>query len=381
MKEKREQVVQEYAKLCQEEAVQLLRTLGKIPAPTRQEDRRAAFCKEWFLAQGAKDVSIDRAKNVICKLGYKENGPLVVFAAHTDVVFPDMDPLPMREQEGKLYAPGIGDDTANLVNLMMAAKYLIQSDLKFCCGILIVANACEEGLGNLDGTKELFAAYGRQIREFISFDGYLSQCCNCGVGSHRYQISCKTVGGHSYGNFGNPNAIEILCGLVEKLYQVDVPTEAKTTYNVGVMEGGTTVNSIAQEAKLLYEFRSSSQKCLRIMERELQKVVESCQNKGGDLRVELLGVRPGNGELDQEALERFTARNAKIIQEFYQGEMDYRAFSTDSNVPLSMGILANTIGTVEGGLSHTREEWVRLDSLSVGLKIILSLMLVYTEAL
>ena len=131
----------------------------------------------------------------------------------------------------------------------------------------------------------------------------------------------------------------------------------------------------------MYEFRSSSQKCLRIMERELQKVVESCQNKGGDLRVELLGVRPGNGELDQEALERFTARNAKIIQEFYQGEMDYRAFSTDSNVPLSMGILANTIGTVEGGLSHTREEWVRLDSLSVGLKIILSLMLVYTEAL
>ena len=126
-----------------------------------------------------------------------------------------------------------------------------------------------------------------------------------------------------------------------------VPTEAKTTYNVGVMEGGTTVNSIAQEAKLLYEFRSSSQKCLGIMERELQRVVESCKNKGGDLKVELLGVRPGNGELDQEALERFTVRNAKIIQEFYQGEMDYRAFSTDSNVPLSMGILANTIRSEE----------------------------------
>ena len=255
---------EQFARENVKEAQNLLRTLGKIPAPSHDEGRRAAFVSEWFKSQGFKDVQIDAAQNVICKLG-PQDGDLVVFAAHTDIVFPDTAPLPMREEDGRLYAPGIGDDTANLVNLMIAARHLARREDELTQGVLIVANACEEGLGNLDGTKALFAAYGGRVKAFYSLDGKLGHCCSGAVGSYRYRVTCRTAGGHSYANFGNANAIECLAHLIEDLYAVKLPESARTTFNVGRIEGGSTVNSIAQYAAMLYEFRSPSQECLDYM--------------------------------------------------------------------------------------------------------------------
>ena len=131
---------------------------------------------------------------------------------------------------------------------------------------------------------------------------------------------------------------------------------------------------------MLYEFRSTSQKCLEEMEGKFNAAVESCRGRGGELTVELLGVRPGNGPLDEAALAEYTRRSADIIQTFYDGDADYAPQSTDSNIPLSLGIPANTIGTVLGRLAHTREEWVDLSSLPMGLKIALSTVLQYAEA-
>lgn len=378
MKEMIQQTAAAYAAASLEEAKSLLRTLGRIPAPSHQEDQRAAFCRDWFLAQGAEDVTIDDKKNVILKLG-PQDGDLTVFQAHTDVVFPDLEPLPMEEKDGRLYAPGIGDDTANLVNLMLAAKYFLKEQKRPKTGFLIIANSCEEGLGNLDGTKSVFAAYGDRIKAFYSFDGCLPGCCNSAVGSWRYRITCKTQGGHSYGDFGRPNAIAILCRLVDALYRQETPQEARTTYNVGRIEGGTTVNSIAQEASLLYEFRSSSQDCLAVMERQFREILQSCENLGGELTVELLGVRPGNGPVDPAALGQFTSRSDDVIRTVTGQTPKHMPASTDSNIPLSLGIPANTIGTVCGGGAHTREEWVELDSLRDGMQIVLSLMLQNAE--
>jgi len=372
-------IVEQYVSDHSEEQIELLRTLGKIPAPSRHEDLRAVFCRDWLLTQGAADVTIDKAKNVICKIGCEDHEDIVAFAAHTDIVFPDMEDLPMREEDGKLYAPGIGDDTSNLVNLLMGAKYLLKNQIKLKCGVLIVCNACEEGLGNLDGAKELFASYRPRFKAFSSVDGYPPQCCSTAVGSYRYKISCKTVGGHSYINFGEPNAIEILCRLVEELYKIQAPSEVKTTYNVGHIEGGTTVNSIPQACSMLYEFRSTSQKCLEMMEERFHTAVDTCRNLGGELTVELLGVRPGNGPLDMDALQAFTQQSADIISNFYTGDIDFAAYASDSNVPLSLGIKANTIGTVLGALAHTREEWIDISSLPKGLGIVLSLMLLYED--
>ena len=368
------QMAEAYAKACRDEQLALLRTLGRIPAPTGREEQRAAFCRDWLLSQGARDVIVDEAKNVICRIG-PADGDLAVFAAHTDVVFPDTEPLPMREEDGILAAPGIGDDTANLVNLLLAAKYLLKNGLSGRRGILIAANACEEGLGNLKGTKALFAAYGSRIRAFYSFDCYMPRCVSCAVGSHRYRITCRTRGGHSYQDFGRPNAIELLCRLVEALYRIEPPRQAKTTYNVGRFEGGSTVNSLAQEASLLYEFRSSSQDCLAQMEREFRRVLDGFRNLGGEIEAELLGIRPGNGPVDPAALAAFTANTADVIRSVCGREPDFSPASTDSNIPLSLGIPANTVGAVRGGLAHTREEWIDKDSLTPGLTIVLCLLL------
>lgn len=369
----------QYAADCRDEAIELLRTLGKIPAPTRQEGLRAAFVRNWLLEQGAEDVVIDDANNVVFGINCQGHGEMVVFAAHTDVVFPDTAALPMHEEQGRLYAPGIGDDTANLVHLLMGAKYLLQRKLPTTCGILIVANSCEEGLGNLDGIREIFAQYGPRIREFYSFDCYMPTCCGSAVGSYRYQVTCRTRGGHSFADFGLPNAIEILCGLVERLYRLPLPPEGKTTFNVGRIEGGTTVNAIAQECRMLYEFRSTSQESLLAMDEAFREALESFRAPGVELTAELLGIRPGNGAMNEAAQRDLTQRTAEIIRSFCPEPINFAPSSTDSNIPLSLGIPANTVGTIRGGGAHTREEWVELDSMVPGQAIALSLMLQYTR--
>lgn len=374
MEQTLEKQIETYVKEHQLEAEELLETLGKIPAPTRKEDRRALFCREWFLKHGGENVWIDDAKNVICAWRTDECEELVVFAAHTDVVFADENELPMKREGNILYAPGIGDDTANLVNLMMGAEFIMEHHLKTSKGILFVANACEEGMGNLDGCKEIFKTYGKRIREFYSFDGYMSQCTSFPVGSHRYRITARVKGGHSYLNFGEDNAIAILGELIHEMYRTEVPVEDKTTYNVGYMQGGTTVNSLAQEAYMLYEYRSPSEKCLKIMKEKLDCLIGRFLEKGKNITVELLGVRPGKGIFPEGALEAWTEENIRIIRKFYDGPMDLQPYSTDSNIPLSMGILANTIGTIKGGAAHTREEWVDLDSQKAGMRIVLELM-------
>lgn len=377
MNEQIRHIAEEYVDAHIDEAEALLMELGRIPSPSHMEDKRAEFCKNWFYAQGAEDVSIDSAKNVICKINCTEDNDLIAFMAHTDIVFPDLEPLKMTLDGRNLYAPGIGDDTSNLVNLMMSARYILKNRPSMKTGFLIVANSCEEGLGNLDGSKEILRTYGSRIKKFYSFDGYLSQCTFDAVGSYRYRITVRTKGGHSWLDFGKPNAIEILCGLIENLYRMEVPKEAKTTYNVGRIEGGTTVNTVAQEASMLFEFRSTSQACLEFMQKQMEKII---REHTGDCEIvtELLGIRPGNGEIDEEALKEHTGLSTEVIKEFYDGELDYGAYSTDSNIPLSQGIPANTIGTIKGAGAHTREEWVDLDSLPAGMKIVLSLMLYHT---
>ena len=209
---------------------------------------------------------------------------------------------------------------------------------------------------------------------------YMPLCCSSAVGSYRYKITCKTPGGHSYANFGDPSAIQLLCGLVNELYQIQPPVRSRTTYNVGRIEGGTTVNSIAQQASMLYEFRSTAQDCLEEMEEKFRRAVAHWNGRGGDFEVELLGIRPGNGPVDQKRLGQFTAKSKEIVRTFTGREPDETPNSTDSNIPLSLGIPANTIGTIDGGSAHTRQEWVDIASLPTGLKIVLGLMLEYQKS-
>ena len=362
-----------------EEAIALLRELGKIPAPSHHEEKRATYVKNWLEAQGAKGIYIDEALNVVYPIGVTENNPVVVLMAHTDIVFPDTEELLMREEDGKLYAPGIGDDTANLITLLMAAKYATEHQITPDVGVVIVANACEEGLGNLKGSKQILKSFDGRVIEMISIDGGMHRVCNVAVGSHRMKVTIRAQGGHSYNRFGNTNAIAQMAQLINALYAKKVPTLAKTTYNVGVIEGGTTVNSICAECSMLYEYRSESRECLEEMKEFFNQTIEEHRRLGMEIDVEVLGIRPCTGDVDMEKLGDLTERMKKIMHEYTGNTITTTAGSTDANSALAIGIPSVTIGAMNGLGAHTRGEWVELSSLLPGQKIALAVLMQYCK--
>ena len=370
------QSIHDFLTTHQDEHLNLLLTLARIPAPSGQEEKRAQFCKNWLEAQGAEGVYIDDVLNVIYPIGVTEDNPLVVFAAHSDVVFPDTDPLPLKIEDGKICCPGIGDDTACVAALLMAAKYIAQNRLQpKNCGILLVVNSCEEGLGNLKGTKKLFADFGHRVQEFVTFDDHDYRGVNRAVGSRRYRIEITTEGGHSYTAFGNRNPIACLASLIDTLYAIQVPPMGKTTYNVGTISGGTSVNTIAQQAEMLYEFRSDCRESLAIMEGHLNRAIEEVRAKGIAVTVTPVGDRPCSGPVDEERMAALMERATALTRRHHGRDISFGSGSTDCNVPLSMGIPAICVGCYEGAGSHTREEYVKIDSLLPGLKLACDMIL------
>ncbi len=359
------------------EARKLIEGLALIPSPTGKEAKKAGFIRDWLVCQGAQGTQLDEAGNVRWLWG-DAKGPLTVFMAHMDTVFPEETPLAIVEKEGRLYCPGIGDDTANLACMLMAAKAAAQSTVCPRKGILFAATVGEEGLGNLKGSRQLFKDYGARARQAVCFDLYREAVTCQAVGSVRYEISLHTKGGHSYSDFGNASAIAAAAELIHALYHANVPSHAKTTYNVGTIRGGTTINSIASEAEFTYEFRSVDQGCLDRMEEGFERIVrERC---GMDARIEVrrLGARPCNGAVPKERLEALTQAHQEILQRHTEKKVQRIPCSTDANIPLSMGIPAVNIGTILGGGLHTAGEYIETDSIGGGVQIALECLALHS---
>ena len=355
------------------EAQQLLMDLAQIPAPSNHEERRAEFCLNWLRSRGAEGPYIDEALNVIYPIGDTGENDLMVFMAHSDVVFPDTTPLPLRIENGRIYCPGVGDDTANALALLTTAGYLAEHRLMpKDCGVLLVINSGEEGLGNLKGSRRIMEDFGTRVKEFITFDGNANVVVTRAVGSRRYRVTVKTEGGHSYARFGAPNAIAQLSQLITRLYEVRVPDIGRTTYNVGTISGGTSVNTIAQNAEMLFEFRSDEREGLAIMQANFDAIVEEYRASGVQIETEVVGDRPCGLDVDNSALAR---RAAEAVRQYYGFEPQFGCGSTDCNIPLSMGIPAICPGCVLGAGAHTREEYVEISSLLPGLKVAAQLIL------
>lgn len=353
-----------------EELLELLRHLCHIPAPSHHEEQRAAFCQDWLQAQGAEGVYTDGAMNVIFPLHCEGSNNITVFVAHTDTVFPDTKPMPFFEDEEEIRCPGAGDDTASLAVLLMTAKFFIQHHIKPQNGILFVANSGEEGLGNLKGTRALFQSYEGRIAQFISFDSSIHAIANRCVGSHRYEVEVRTAGGHSWGAFGTPNAIAALCAIVQEIYTTPLPVKehCKVTYNVGDISGGTSVNTIAQSARMLCEYRSDDEELLAHMQAVFARIFERANSDDVQVFVTKIGDRPC-GIVDTPAIRTLCRTCEDVIRSVTGEGVAYKSSSTDCNIPLSLGIPAICIGVYEGGGAHTREEWVRKASLAPGLEI------------
>ena len=367
-------MMKEFAKNHEEAQLNIIRDLCHIPAPSFGERRRAEYCKAYFESFGAKGVYIDEVNNVIFPLNCDGSNEITVFAAHTDTVFPDTEYYPeFREDDERIYCPGVGDDTASVAALMLTAKYFIENNISPKGGFLFVCNSCEEGLGNLVGTKQLFKDFEGRIKEFITLDASIGSVVNVSVGSHRYEVTAETEGGHSFSKFGNKNAIAALSEIVYEIYKIQVPQKENTTttYNVGLIEGGTSINTIAQKATMLCEYRSNDRDCLEIMRKEFERIFAAANTDKTKLTVNLVGNRPCMAEIDPVAEERLIDAYRQAVRTVYDQDISFHMASTDANIPLSLGIPAVDIGSRNGVGAHKREEYVEKNSLVPGLEIVI----------
>ncbi len=351
--------------------LKLLKELCDIPAPSHHEEKRAEYCKAYLESLGAKGVYIDDALNVVYPYNCEGSNKITVIEAHTDTVFPDMEPMPLVEDGNILRAPGVGDDTASVTSVLLTVKYFIENKIEAKNGILFVLNSCEEGLGNLKGTRQLMKDYEGRISRLLTADakiGYSAVGC---VGSHRYLVTVNTEGGHSFGAFGNENALAELSKMVTKIYEIEVPKKegSKTTYNVGSISGGTSVNTIAQTAQMLCEYRSDDIECLNIMKNHFNKIFNEANTDRVKVDVELIGERPCTKAGTK--VDELTKMMGDIVLDVTGKELRTGSGSTDCNIPMSLGIPAISFGTYVGGGTHTREEWIEKDSLPVGMEIII----------
>lgn len=336
-----------------DELIDLIRRFCVIPSPSHEEDERVKAILAWLEEQGIEGAYADEAKNVV--IPYKAGeGELDLFLAHTDVVFPDLTPLPLVEKEDYMAAPGIGDDTANFALLLLLARHVIRNNIPTRNGILFICNSCEEGQGNLKGSRQICKDFEGRIRSFTSFDCDLGKVVTGAVGSERYEISIRTEGGHSYAAFGNSNAITELAKVITALDNVTLPKEGKTTYNFGTISGGTGINVIAADAKLLYEYRSDDIHSLEYMRGELEKVIAGTRSKGIDISFRSIGVRPCSSGVDSSELSTL----AHACLEKRGIEVKETPSSTDCNIPLSLGIPSVAFGVVKDVKPHTREEYI-----------------------
>ena len=373
----------DYVTKHQEEEYRLLKTLSQIPAPSNHEEKRAEFIKAYLEELGAEGVYIDSQLNVVYPYELERHEKIHVFMAHTDVVFPDITALPYQESGDKMMCPGIGDDTANVVAILMVIRYLLEHKLHTKdAGILFVLNSGEEGLGNLKGSRKICDDYRHRILTFTSFDGTMDGIVERAVGSSRFRVNVKTEGGHSYGDFGNNNAIHVLSLMIRDIYETEIPKDGRTTVNVGTVSGGTSVNTIAQDAEMLCEYRSDSRTDLSYMKERFQEIFERYHRGSVEVTVTQVGERPcENLSEDAKRIREELILSASEIIARYNGKLPKRhPLSTDCNIPLSLGIPSVCYGVVSGGLAHTREEYVFRSSLENGLKVAMDSILRFFEA-
>ena len=322
----------------------------QIPAPTFQETARGLELKRVFEQVGLKNVRVDNAGNVLGDRPGLRPRPRLVIAGHLDTVFPEGTDVTVKREGGVLKGPGIGDDCRGLAVLVSVVRALDAAKVQTEGTITFVANVGEEGLGDLYGTKALFdETLKGQIDRFVSIDGTDIGFVRIAVGSHRYRVTFKGPGGHSFGAFGLANPIHALGRAMAKISEIQVPKQPKTTFNVGRVGGGTSVNSIPFEGWMEVDMRSSDRASLAAVDAEFQKAVDSAVveenrrwNHPGMITVEkkLVGDRPA-GEMATTAP---IVRAALAVGKALGKDITPREGSTDSNYPISLGIPAITVG-------------------------------------
>ncbi|MFA9559704.1 M20/M25/M40 family metallo-hydrolase [Evansella sp. AB-rgal1] len=337
--------------------------LTEIPAPTFQEEMRGKEFKRRLEELGLENIEKDQVGNVFGLYRGTGNGPRIVVSAHLDTVFPEKTDVKVRRDGNKVYAPGIADDGRGLAVVLTLLKLFNNFNIETEGDILFGATVGEEGLGDLNGVKALFKNRD-DIDGFISIEpGSPTRATYLATGSHRYRVTFRGKGGHSFGDFGTPSAIHALGRAVARISDLQTPDEPKTTFTVGTISGGTSVNTIAEEATMLVDIRSTDPEELQKLEIRILEEIHTAvaeENKRWDtnsIKVELeqVGNRPAGTQSAHSMIVQAATSATKSLG--YEPKLAPSS-STDSNVPISLGIPAVTLGG--GGMfggAHTLSEY------------------------
>jgi tripeptide aminopeptidase len=341
--------------------------ITEIASPPYKEKVRAEYYLKRMQELGLKDATIDVEGNVIAlRKGTGGGHPKLAIAAHLDTVFPEGTDVTVKEKDGTFVAPGLGDDARGLVALLSIIKAMNANDISTVGDILFVGDVGEEELGNLRGMKALFRDH-TDIDGFISIDGLgIDRIANQGTGSHRYEFVFKGPGGHSFQEFGLPSAIHAMGRAIAKIADLQTPSNPKTTFTVGTVSGGTSVNAIASEAHMAVDMRSNATGELLKLEAKLldlvkQAVTEENARWKSDkitLTIKLIGDRPAGMTAADSPIVEAARKSVNAVRNGPNATLG--GASTDSNQPMSLGIPAVTIGGGgEGGNWHSVNEWYK----------------------
>ena len=349
--------------------------LTEIPAPEFNEARRGESLKKLFEATGLK-VRVDKLGNVIAERPGTDEKSVILLVAHLDTVFPASTDVRVKRDSNRLTAPGITDNGAGLAALVGIARALSESRIRTTKTIVLAGDVGEEGEGNLRGIRALVENYGSRLAAVIAVDGAsVEHVTTQGIASQRVEVSITGAGGHSWSDFGAPNPITALARAIVKFSALAVPDDPRSSFNFGVIEGGTSVNSIPAGAAVKVDLRSEQESQVKIMEAALRDAVDSgvkeemsaarVNNDPLKIDVRSLGSRPA-GKLPDSSPLLVTLRN---VDAFLGNRSRLERSSTDANIPLSLGIPAFSIGGGgKGGGSHTPAEWYDATGRETGLK-------------
>jgi len=370
MKEPTVRAALEAARRNEPQAIDLQAKVCEIPAPPFHEEERGRELKRLFEGLKLRDVRIDKAGNVIGVRPGQAARPNLVFAAHLDTVFPEGTNVKVTRAGDTLKGPGIGDDCRGLAVMLSVIRALDEGHVETPGTITFVADVGEEGLGDLRGMKMLFyESLKGQIDKFVSVDGTGLGMTNTGVGSNRYRVTFKGPGGHSYGAFGMANPIQAMGRAIAKIDEFQVPSQPRTTFNVGRVGGGTSVNAIPFEAWMEVDLRSADPASLKTLDDKFQAALRQAVeeenrrwNHRGAVTVsaELVGVRPAGQTAENSAI----VQTAMAVSRAMQIQETLREGSTDSNVPMNLGIPAITIsgGGIGTGAHSLNEAFTTTES-------------------
>ncbi len=344
--------------------------IQQIPAPTFQEAERARFMRERFQQAGLQDVETDHVGNVWGRLPGGDHPPLAL-SAHMDTVHPLQRPLPLQREPGRITGPAIGDNSLGLAGMLGLIRYLQSQDLTLPGDLIFIANTCEEGMGNLYGMQAVVDRLGNRPLAYMIVEGIgLGNIYHGGLGVERYRIDVDTPGGHSWADFGSPSSIHELAGIITGLAGLTLPKKPRSTMNVGTIEGGTSINTIAPHAACTLDLRSESASILQRMVEDVHQVVKASERAGVNVSLERIGHRPAGSIPVTHPLVRLLKG---AVEQLGLTPRIGNA-STDANIPLSRGLPAVCFGLTVGGKSHTIHEYIDTHPVEKGMQLLIQVV-------